>query len=60
MTQGGPLDATRVYLYYLWQSAFQSLEFGYASSMAVLLFVIVMALTALQWGFYGRRLQTWQ
>lgn len=60
MTQGGPLDATRVYLYYLWQSAFQNLELGYASSLAVVLFAIVMALTGLQWLFYGRRLQTWQ
>ena len=60
MTQGGPLDRTRVYLYYLWQSAFQNLEMGYASSMAVLLFAIVMLLTGLQWRFYGRKLQTWQ
>lgn len=60
MTGGGPLDATRVYLFYLWQTAFQNLELGYASAMAVFLFVIVMGLTALQWAFYGRRLQTWQ
>ncbi len=60
MTGGGPLDRTRVYLFYLWQTAFQSLEFGYASAMAVLLFGIVMVLTALQWRFYGRKLQTWQ
>ena len=60
MTGGGPLDATRVYLFYLWQTAFQNLELGYASALAVLLFAIVMALTALQWAFYGRRLQTWQ
>lgn len=60
MTGGGPLDRTRVYLFYLWQSAFQNLEMGYASSMAVLLFVIVMALTVIQWQFYGRKLKTWQ
>lgn len=56
MTGGGPLDRTRVYLYYLWQSAFQNLEMGYASAMAVLLFGIVMALTLLQWQYYKRRL----
>jgi len=60
MTGGGPLDATRVYLFYLWQTAFQNLEMGYASAMAVLLFGIVMLLTALQWQFYSRKLQTWQ
>ncbi|RYG40614.1 sugar ABC transporter permease, partial [bacterium] len=60
MTGGGPLDRTRVYLFYLWQTAFQQLEMGYASAMAVLLFAIVMVLTLAQWAFYGRRLQTWQ
>ncbi len=60
MSGGGPLDATRVYLFYIFQTAFQNLEFGYASAMAVLLFAIVMALTAVQWMFYGRRLSTWQ
>lgn len=60
MTGGGPLDATRVYLFYLFQVAFQNLELGYASAMAVLLFGIVMALTLMQWSFYGRRLKTWQ
>jgi multiple sugar transport system permease protein len=60
MTNGGPLDRTRVFLFYLWQSAFRNLEMGYASAMAVLLFAIVMALTVLQWRFYVRKLQTWQ
>ncbi|RYG39552.1 sugar ABC transporter permease [bacterium] len=60
MTGGGPLDRTRVFLFYLWQTAFQQLEMGYASAMAVLLFAIVMVLTLAQWAFYGRRLGTWQ
>jgi multiple sugar transport system permease protein len=60
MTGGGPLDRTRVYLFYLWQSAFQTLEMGYASAMAVLLFAIVMILTLAQRRFYDRRLKTWQ
>ncbi len=60
MTGGGPLDRTRVYLYYLWQTAFQNLEMGYASAMAVLLFVIVMILTLVQRHFFEKRLKTWQ
>jgi multiple sugar transport system permease protein len=60
MTGGGPLDRTRVYLFYLWQSAFQNLDMGYASALAVLLFAIVMVLTLLQWRFFQRRLSTWQ
>jgi multiple sugar transport system permease protein len=59
MTGGGPLDRTRVYLFYLWQTAFQNLEMGYASAMAVLLFVIVMLLTLIQRRYYDRRLQAW-
>lgn len=60
MTGGGPLDRTRVYLFYLWQTAFQNLEMGYASALAVLLFVIVLILTLIQWRFFQRRLSTWQ
>jgi multiple sugar transport system permease protein len=60
MTGGGPLDRTRVYLHYLWQTAFQGLEMGYASAMAVVLFVIVLILTLIQWRFFQRRLSTWQ
>ena len=60
MTGGGPLDRTRVYLFYLWQTAFQQLDMGYASAMAVLLFAIVLVLTLLQWRFYGSRLETWR
>ncbi|MGV3615578.1 MAG: carbohydrate ABC transporter permease [Fimbriimonas sp.] len=60
MTGGGPLDRTRVYLYYLWQKGFQSLQMGYASALAVLLFVIVLSLTLAQWQFYGKRMKTWQ
>ncbi|MBI5706670.1 MAG: sugar ABC transporter permease [Armatimonadetes bacterium] len=60
MTGGGPLDRTRVYLYYLWQTAFQNLEMGYASAMAVLLFVIVLLLTLAQWRFFNRRMKPWQ
>ena len=60
MTGGGPLDRTRVYLHYLWQTAFQNLEMGYASAMAVLLFIIVLVLTLVQWRFFQRRLSTWQ
>ncbi len=60
MTGGGPLDRTRVYLFYLWQTAFQNLEMGYASAMAVLLFAIVLVLTLLQWRYFSKRLKPWQ
>jgi multiple sugar transport system permease protein len=44
---GSPLRATLFYNLYLYQSAFKYFEMGYASAMAWVLFVIVLALTAL-------------
>ena len=38
-TQGGPLGATTVLVYYLYQQAFENFNFGYASAIAYLLFL---------------------
>lgn len=51
MTQGGPGTATFVYVYFIYQAAFQYLKMGYASALAWILFVIILGLTLLQlWG----------
>lgn len=51
MTQGGPGTATFVYVYYIYQAAFQYLKMGYASALAWILFAIILVLTWLQlWG----------
>ena len=34
-TQGGPVNATRVLQYYIYDMAFSRFQFGYASAMAV-------------------------
>ena len=44
---GGPQRATLFYNLYLYQNAFSYFDMGYASTMAWILFVIVLALTAL-------------
>ncbi|WP_305783633.1 carbohydrate ABC transporter permease [Symbioplanes lichenis] len=49
LTQGGPGTSTTVLVYYLYQQAFQFHSFGYGATLSVLLFVIVLALTVLQW-----------
>lgn len=49
LTQGGPGSSTTVLVYYLYRQAFEFNQFGYASAIAVLLFVIVLALTLVQW-----------
>jgi len=45
MTGGGPGDATRFYVVYLYNQAFDFHEMGYASAMAWLLLLIVLVLT---------------
>lgn len=49
LTQGGPGNSTTVLVYYLYQQAFLFSEFGYGSTLAILLFVIVLGLTIAQW-----------
>ena len=47
MTAGGPSNASLFYLLYLYRNAWQYLKMGYASALAWILFVIIMALTLL-------------
>ncbi|MBI2940982.1 MAG: sugar ABC transporter permease [Chloroflexi bacterium] len=55
MTNGGPLNSTNVYVYYLWQTAFGSSRMGYAAAMAWILAVIIFIITAIQF----RLARTW-
>jgi multiple sugar transport system permease protein len=48
MTSGGPVDSTLFYAYYLFRQAFQFFRMGYASALAWILFIAVLALTVLQ------------
>lgn len=48
MTQGGPNDETQVLVRYIYQTAFRDSDLGQASAMAVFLFVIIGAFSALQ------------
>lgn len=42
MTKGGPLNSTKTIVYYIYEKAFENLDLGVASAMAVILLVIVM------------------
>ncbi|PJJ71732.1 multiple sugar transport system permease protein [Diaminobutyricimonas aerilata] len=44
-TRGGPLDATKTIVYYLWEQAFRRLEFGYGSAVAYALFGLTLLIT---------------
>jgi ABC-type sugar transport system permease subunit len=54
MTGGGPVDSTNMIVYYLYQNAFEFFEAGYASAIAVVLFLIVVTLTAIQFRIQGK------
>lgn len=49
LTEGGPGYETTVLPYYIYQQAFQQDNFGYASTLSMLLFVIILGATALMW-----------
>lgn len=44
-TRGGPLDATKTIVYFLWEKAFKSLDFGYGSAAAYVLFAVTLLIT---------------
>ncbi len=48
MTQGGPVNSTNMLVLYVYQNAFQYFEAGYASAISVVLFLLMIALTAIQ------------
>ena len=48
MTQGGPAESTNVIVYEIYQEAFINSRFGVACAESVILFVILIILTALQ------------
>ena len=47
ITAGGPAESTYVLTMYLYDKAFQYHEFGYASAMAWIMFIIILTLTGL-------------
>lgn len=49
MTNGGPGNHTKVLVYYIWENAFKLFDFGYASGIALVLFVIILFFTIIQW-----------
>jgi multiple sugar transport system permease protein len=57
MTEGGPGFATTTMVYEIYREAFERFHMGYASSLAVVLFVIVLALTLVNFKFGGSSIE---
>ena len=50
-TEGGPANASRVIMMYLYDSAFKWFKFGEASVVAVFIFISLLAISIIQWVF---------
>jgi multiple sugar transport system permease protein len=49
LTGGGPAGSTNVLVMYLYQMGFKTFEYGKASAIGVIIFLVVLALTLVQW-----------
>ena len=49
MTAGGPGTATYTLVYYIYTSAFKYYRMGYGSAIAVVLFIMLLIVTIIQW-----------
>ncbi|NUR86318.1 MAG: sugar ABC transporter permease [Nonomuraea sp.] len=55
MTAGGPGRSTEVINFRIFETAFKQFDFGYASTLSMLLFVIILVVTLAQVRFFGKR-----
>jgi multiple sugar transport system permease protein len=54
LTGGGPGDASKSVVIYIYEQAFQNFDLGYASTVAMTLFIIILIFTLLQFWFSRR------
>ncbi|NEW04581.1 sugar ABC transporter permease [Paenibacillus sp. SYP-B3998] len=54
LTKGGPVNATDVLVYSLYQDAFINFRFGTGSAQAIVLFVLILLLTVVQFKAFER------
>ncbi|TAF02885.1 MAG: sugar ABC transporter permease [Nostocales cyanobacterium] len=48
MTGGGPLNSSKTIVYYLYEQAFSNLDFSYACTIGLVLFLIILSLSVLR------------
>lgn len=56
-TSGGPGTATNILVYKVWRDAFEGLNLGSSAAQSVVLMVIVIALTAVQFRYIERKVE---
>lgn len=55
LTQGGPANETNLIVYSIYREAFTNYQFGTASAQAVVLFIFILVMTAIQFKLGERR-----
>ena len=55
MTKGGPLNSSKTIVYYIYERAFENLDLGIASAMAVVLLIVVMVFSLINIFFFERK-----
>jgi N-acetylglucosamine transport system permease protein len=58
MTQGGPNNASQVVGSYIYDQAFKQYHFGYATAIGVVLFIVILIITALTNKLLSREIDT--
>ena len=54
LTKGGPAYSTTTLAFYIYENAFGWFKMGYASTIAVVLFIVIMIITIIQWKIRNR------
>ncbi len=55
MTKGGPLDSSKTIVYYIYERAFENLDLGIASAASVILLLIVLVLSIINFVFFENK-----
>lgn len=55
MTRGGPAGSTNLLGFYLYENAFRFFDMGYASAISIVLFLVLVVISALQFKLTERR-----
>ena len=55
MTKGGPLDSSKTIVYYIYERAFENLDLGLASAASVILLLIVLVMSIVNFVFFENK-----
>ncbi|MOA42386.1 sn-glycerol-3-phosphate transport system permease protein UgpA [compost metagenome] len=55
LTKGGPAGSTEVFVYSIYKEAFVNYQFGTGSAMALVLFLLILALTLIQFSILEKK-----